>query len=285
MDASKPPVTNASQNADAVDASAFANFSIKPPKQLSFQDDAKSPESLNDLNNLVHQLADDSSESNAESEISEGRPEVVIIEPAVEVADEQPVASEQQGNDQQPSGQDDLLDSDAAPMVGGINPAQLRDEVGTWISVSEFSQAAETEAESSEEPLWTRFAIDPYALGDGEPDSIPVMASIPTLDDLAPASLVAKVAKSQEAKSSPRDDESSEQDDETPNLFFATPGEVLFIDGCLGYDNIDLRCFTVNQATFQNDMILVEQNDADPISIRHRGIRFAVFSGEVMVDL
>lgn len=76
--------------------------------------------------------------------------------------------------------------------------------------------------------------------------------------------------------------------------FFAQPGEVISIDGNQGYDHIDLRSYSISDASFQPGAILlnteldgVDINEETPaaITIRHRGIGFAIFKGEVRVEL
>ncbi|WP_238381115.1 hypothetical protein [Mariniblastus fucicola] len=78
--------------------------------------------------------------------------------------------------------------------------------------------------------------------------------------------------------------------------FFAQAGDVISIDGNQGFDHIDLRSYSIDDATFQRGAILLhaglepaesgegEQASA-PITIRHRGVGFAIFSGEVRVEL
>ena len=74
--------------------------------------------------------------------------------------------------------------------------------------------------------------------------------------------------------------------------FYAQPGDVISIDGNKGYDHIDLSSYALEDATFQPGAILlnprVENEDGDPeppIIIRYRGIGFAIFDGDVRVEL
>jgi hypothetical protein len=80
------------------------------------------------------------------------------------------------------------------------------------------------------------------------------------------------------------------------DCFYAKPGQVISIDGNQGFDHIDLRSYNIDHATFQPGTILLRSEidpeaaneDAQsppPISIRHRGVRFAIFNGEVRVEL
>ena len=74
--------------------------------------------------------------------------------------------------------------------------------------------------------------------------------------------------------------------------FYAQPGDVISIDGNKGYDHIDLSSYALQDATFQPGAILlnprVENEDGEPeppIIIRYRGIGFAIFDGDVRVEL
>lgn len=75
--------------------------------------------------------------------------------------------------------------------------------------------------------------------------------------------------------------------------FVVQPGEVIYIDGNQGYDHIDVRSYSIEDATFQpgaillrSDMLSVENEETPaPITIRHRGVAFAIFKGEVRVEL
>ena len=77
--------------------------------------------------------------------------------------------------------------------------------------------------------------------------------------------------------------------------FYAQSGDVIAIDGNKGFDHIDLRSYSIDDATFQPGAILLHSDfvseDSDdgelpqPITIRHRGIGFAIFHGEVRVEL
>ena len=76
--------------------------------------------------------------------------------------------------------------------------------------------------------------------------------------------------------------------------FVVQPGEVISIDGNQGYDHIDLRSYDIEDATFQPGAILLSsellvanehEETPAPITIRHRGVAFAIFKGEVRVEL
>lgn len=75
------------------------------------------------------------------------------------------------------------------------------------------------------------------------------------------------------------------------DCFYAQSGDVIAIDGNKGFDHIDLRSYSIDDATFQPGAILLHGTEAgegeqpEPITIRHRGIDFAVFKGEVRVEL
>ena len=80
------------------------------------------------------------------------------------------------------------------------------------------------------------------------------------------------------------------------DCFYAYPGEVISIDGNQGFDHIDLRSYSIEDATFQPGAIVLHggtdpthaaegEVTAKPITIRHRGVEFAVFSGDVRVEL
>ena len=75
------------------------------------------------------------------------------------------------------------------------------------------------------------------------------------------------------------------------DCFIARPGEVISIDGNQGFDHIDLRSYGIDEASFSPGTILLHggvdgNGDAEEsISIRYRGIRFAIFKGEVRVEL
>lgn len=83
--------------------------------------------------------------------------------------------------------------------------------------------------------------------------------------------------------------------DDHGDSFFAQSGDVISIDGNQGYDHIDLRSYSMDDATFQPGAILLnpsEESDAEdreeplaPITIQHRGVGFAIFKGEVRVEL
>lgn len=84
-------------------------------------------------------------------------------------------------------------------------------------------------------------------------------------------------------------------DSEHGDCFYAQSGDVIAIDGNKGFDHIDLRSYSIDDATFQPGTILLhsafaseEADDGElpqPIAIRHRGVGFAIFSGEVRVEL
>ena len=85
-----------------------------------------------------------------------------------------------------------------------------------------------------------------------------------------------------------------ENDSDHGDCFFAQSGDVIKIDGNQGFDHIDLRSYSIDDATFQPGAILLHSNldSADegeqqpaPITIRHRGVAFAIFKGEVRVEL
>lgn len=80
------------------------------------------------------------------------------------------------------------------------------------------------------------------------------------------------------------------------DCFYAQSGDVIAIDGNKGFDHIDLRSYSIDDATFQRGAILLHadlqtaeagegEESFQPITIRHRGIDFAVFKGEVRVEL
>lgn len=84
--------------------------------------------------------------------------------------------------------------------------------------------------------------------------------------------------------------------DSVEDCFYAEPGQVIFVDGNQGFDHIDLRSYDINCATFQPEAIVLHASidpsqvaKADelmePITIRHRGVEFAIFHGEVRVEL
>ena len=69
---------------------------------------------------------------------------------------------------------------------------------------------------------------------------------------------------------------------------------MIAIDGNKGFDHIDLRSYSIEDATFQPGAILLLTEDEpdqtgegeqSPITIRHRGVSFAIFKGEVRVEL
>ncbi len=85
-------------------------------------------------------------------------------------------------------------------------------------------------------------------------------------------------------------------EDSNEDCFYAKPGQVISIDGNQGFDHIDLRSYCIDAATFQPGAILLhseidpnEMGEGEqlplPISIRHRGVEFAIFKGEVRVEL
>ena len=88
----------------------------------------------------------------------------------------------------------------------------------------------------------------------------------------------------------------TESDNSSEDCFYAKPGQVISIDGNQGFDHIDLRSYSIDAATFQPGAILLH-SDIDPtelsegektpppISIRHRGLEFAIFKGEIRVEL
>ena len=88
----------------------------------------------------------------------------------------------------------------------------------------------------------------------------------------------------------------SKSPNDSEDCFYAQPGQVISVDGNQGFDHIDLRSYSIDDATFQPGTILLHTNTdptllaedesaPQPITIRHRGIEFAVFSGDVSVDL
>ena len=157
------------------------------------------------------------------------------------------------------------------------------------------------------------FAVDPYAFE--ETGEIPVMPSIPIVDatemtrrilsrqtdgqhnawTLAPNTTPQSSSpypSPDGANGASSDDFSSPQSDR----FFAGPGEVIFVDGNLGFDHIDLSVYDINDATFQPGAILLypDANNAtednrnfapQPITIRYRGVSFAIFKNNLRVDL
>ena len=71
-------------------------------------------------------------------------------------------------------------------------------------------------------------------------------------------------------------------------------GDVIKVDGNQGFDHIDLRSYSIDDATFQRGSILlhskIESSEEgerlpDPITIRYHGVSFAIFKGEVRVEL
>ena len=78
------------------------------------------------------------------------------------------------------------------------------------------------------------------------------------------------------------------------DCFFAQAGDVIKVDGNQGFDHIDLRSYSIDDATFQRGSILlhskIESSEEgerlpDPITIRYHGVSFAIFKGEVRVEL
>ncbi len=81
--------------------------------------------------------------------------------------------------------------------------------------------------------------------------------------------------------------------------FYARPGDVITIDGKQGYEHIDLRSYGIEDAQFQPGSILLSSPDAGdnggasdeqhspepPIIIRHRNVDYAIFRGDVRVEL
>lgn len=87
-----------------------------------------------------------------------------------------------------------------------------------------------------------------------------------------------------------------DQTDEHGDCFYAQQGDVISIDGNRGFDHIDLRSYSIEDATFQQGAILLhsgfeptEVGEGEeipvPITIQHRGVEFAIFKGEVRVEL
>jgi hypothetical protein len=88
----------------------------------------------------------------------------------------------------------------------------------------------------------------------------------------------------------------SQAADQPLDCFFAEPGQVIFVDGNLGFDHIDVRSYSIEHATFQPGSIVLHSNLdpsalaegeqlAAPITIRYQGVKFAVFSDDVTVEL
>jgi len=156
------------------------------------------------------------------------------------------------------------------------------------------------------------FGVDPFAMTvDGE---VPSMPAIPTVDAMTRRILARKSGGGQHAwrlmptnpvqgpapqelPGSPEDrDPAGDLINGNKDCFYAQPGDVVFVDGNLGFDHIDLSVYSIDNATFQPDAIILfvgaedlAQHDPDlipkPITIRHRGIGFAIFQGGVIADL
>ncbi len=164
------------------------------------------------------------------------------------------------------------------------------------------------EIQSSNQPT-SCFAVDPFSMSvDGE---VPSMPSIPIVDTMTRKILARKSDGRRHGwrlmppEAEPQDlpcQESEAGSDTTELLngnkdcFFAEPGAVVFVDGNLGFDHIDLSVYSIDNATFQPYAILlfvdadaIAKHDPDvspqPITIRHRGIEYAIFKGGVVVDL
>jgi hypothetical protein len=160
---------------------------------------------------------------------------------------------------------------------------------GAWISIQKFGNSQHTTQSKPIKP----FAVDPFAVGNLDETSVVEMPTIPKLDPISRAEheklkrCHGWTVTTVDQKPIENSDEAAidGNEDEAQNVFYAEPSEVLFIDGAFGFDHIDLRCFDVNQATFQTDTIIVSTPDSEPITIRYSSIKYAVFSGEVIVDL
>jgi hypothetical protein len=200
-------------------------------------------------------------------------------------------------------------------------PFENAQEVARVPLVTETENDLETEQTA-------RFAIDPFLYEiDG---TIPVMPTLPIVEsdqlterviaretsgDHFAWRLVAEPEAIEEAEatepsiSNPIETQAEPEDvwtetevvaqddgDAHGDCFFAQPGQVISIDGNQGFDHIDLRSYSIDDATFQTGAILLHsaidhaaateiEQSPSPITIRHRGVEFAVFKGEVRVEL
>lgn len=230
-------------------------------------------------------------------------PEVVIVEPAA-------AAPTQESSVRTPVDTDQSLDQLRQLADQAAAETDDEQEVESYLQIHDSSE------------FTTCFGVDPFAMSvDGE---VPAMPTIPLVDAMTreilsrqndgdqhgwrlmpfapgqqPGSSDASTGENEaDSPSGQSGADKNEVDLEKGNkdCFFAKPGDVVFVDGNLGFDHIDLSVYEIDHATFQPDAILLfvdaeEMSRIDPnvsvqpITIRHRGVGYAIFKGGVVVDL
>ena len=73
--------------------------------------------------------------------------------------------------------------------------------------------------------------------------------------------------------------------DSDDQLFVAENGEIVRIDGNDGFGYIDLACFDVQQATFQDHVIKLDDGEGLVFEVQHHNVPYALFADDVEVDL
>jgi hypothetical protein len=68
-------------------------------------------------------------------------------------------------------------------------------------------------------------------------------------------------------------------------LFVASTGDVIKIDGDDGFGYIDLACFDVRQASFEKQVINIDDGAGTVFAIQHHNIPYVLFADGVEVDL
>lgn len=254
--------------------------------------------SMPSLAHIANQLATVEGIENSDSAIQQkSRPEVVFV-------DEQPAHSVQNG------GQIQLeIQSSQFPYAAQIEVTQTPADLasGTHFTVDPFAQEVDGQIpampilpvidadrlteqviarqSAGDHHAWKLMASHPAAAADAT--SIGQESSVPEdSNGTQPNSVLVEteIVAACEQSSGPTD------------CFYAQPGQVIKVDGNQGFDHIDLRSYSIDDATFQPGAILLHTNTDPtllaegenaplPITIRHRGIEFAVFAGDVRVDL
>ena len=248
------------------------------------------------------------------------------VQPAIRLDD---VASQltDQGSGPEAEGADNAPKSPEVVFIESSDPGPetVRTPADTDLNLKQLADlTAQATADPSEElqvesyvelrdesEMTSCFGVDPFAMAvDGE---APAMPTIPLVDAMTREILARKNDDAQhgwrlmpfEAKQA----RAGEQFETTAtgegevslengnkDCFYAKPGDVVFVDGNLGFDHIDLSVYEIDHATFQPDAILlfvdadaIASVDPDvspkPITIRHRGVGYAIFKGGVRVDL
>lgn len=169
--------------------------------------------------------------------------------------------------------------SNAVPIVEASENDGFREAVFDVRDFSDSSNGVIT-------PIPGTHEVDPdyfeFNVVEKKPDS---GASNPRKEPLTSSASMPMPAQLDPQTSLIPDHYSTKQAESDDQLFVANDGDVITINGDDGFGYIDLACFDVSQATFENQVIKIDAGDGTFFEIRHRSIPYALFNDGVEVDL